>query len=57
MRVLWLSHMVPYPPKGGMLQRSYHLVRTLARAHDVKLLCFNQRALLPTRAKRCAMPN
>lgn len=50
MRVLWLSHLVPYPPKGGTLQRSYNLMHNLAHGHDVKLLCFNQRALLPTRA-------
>jgi sugar transferase (PEP-CTERM/EpsH1 system associated) len=48
MRILWLSHMVPYPPKGGMLQRAFHLVRELASRDEVKLLCFNQRALLPT---------
>jgi sugar transferase (PEP-CTERM/EpsH1 system associated) len=48
MRILWLSHMVPYPPKGGMLQRAFHLVRELASRNDVKLLCFNQKAMLPT---------
>ena len=42
MNVLWLSHLVPYPPKGGVLQRSYNLVRELARHHDVSLLAFVQ---------------
>lgn len=50
MRVLWLSHLVPFPPKGGMLQRSYHLLRELSRHHEVMALCFNQRALLPNDA-------
>ncbi len=45
-RVLWLSPLVPYPPKGGVLQRSYNLLRETARYHDVDLLAFNQRALM-----------
>ena len=46
MRVLWLSHLVPYPPKGGVLQRSYNLLREVARHHEVYLLAFVQSALL-----------
>jgi glycosyltransferase involved in cell wall biosynthesis len=47
-RVLWLSHLVPHPPKGGVLQRSYHLLRAAASAHDVDLLAFRQRAFHPS---------
>lgn len=50
MDILWLSHLVPYPPKGGAPQRSYHLLRETARRHSVHLVAFNQRALLPTEA-------
>jgi glycosyltransferase involved in cell wall biosynthesis len=46
MKVLWLSHLIPYPPKGGVLQRSHHLVCEVARYHEVDLLAFNQTALL-----------
>jgi polysaccharide biosynthesis protein PslH len=46
MRVLWLSHLVPYPPKAGVIQRSYHLLRQLSRAHDVDVLAFHQPALM-----------
>ena len=47
MRVLWFSHLVPYPEAGlGVLQRSYHLVRELARAHQVYLLAFVQRRII-----------
>jgi glycosyltransferase involved in cell wall biosynthesis len=46
MKILWLSHLVPYPPKGGVLQRSHHLVRELAQYHEVDLLAFNQKALM-----------
>lgn len=42
MKILWLSHIVPYPPKGGVLQRSYYLLRELARRNDVHLLSFVQ---------------
>lgn len=51
MKVLWLSHLVPYPPSGGAPQRSYHLLRQAARRHDVTLMSFNQRALLGTTAE------
>ncbi len=46
MRILWLSHFVPYPPKGGVLQRGYHLLKETARYHEVHLLAFNQRELM-----------
>lgn len=43
MKILWFSHLVPYPEAGlGVLQRSYHLVRELARVHQVYLLAFVQ---------------
>lgn len=44
MRILWLSHLVPYPPKGGVQQRSYNLIRELSRHHEVIVLPFFQRA-------------
>lgn len=47
MRLLWLSHVLPHPPKGGVLQRSYHLIRGAASVHDVDLLTFRQRAFHP----------
>lgn len=47
MKVLWFSHLVPYPETGlGVLQRSYHLVRELSRAHQVYLLAFVQRKII-----------
>lgn len=46
MRVLWLSHFVPFPPKGGALQRSHYLLRAAARRHEVHLVTLNQRAIL-----------
>ena len=49
MKILWLSHFLPYPPKGGALQRSHNLLRQAARRHEVHLVSLNQRKNLPTR--------
>lgn len=46
MRILWLSHLVPYPPKAGVLIRSHGLLRALARQFQIDLLAFNQPALM-----------
>jgi polysaccharide biosynthesis protein PslH len=46
MRILWLSHLIPFPPKGGVLQRSYYLLKELARYNEVDLLAFNQPELI-----------
>ncbi len=46
MNILWLSHFVPYPPKGGSLQRSYNLIYQLAKKNSVWLISLNQSALL-----------
>lgn len=46
LRILWISHLVPYPPKGGVLMRSYNLIREIAKHHDVDLFALNQPRLL-----------
>jgi len=48
LRVLWLSHFLPYPPTGGALQRTHHLLREAARRHEIHLVALNQRAILST---------
>lgn len=47
MNILWLSHNVPYPPKTGVLQRNYNLLKEAARIGDIYLLAFFQKAILP----------
>jgi glycosyltransferase involved in cell wall biosynthesis len=42
-KILWLSHFVPYPPKGGAYQRSYNLLRHLAKEHEVHLLAIRHK--------------
>src|SRR5262245_42353174 len=44
LRVLWLSHFVPYPPKGGCFQRSYNLIAQTGRRHDVDLIALRPKA-------------
>ncbi len=46
-KILWLSHLLPYPPKGGALQRSFHLLRGAAEFGDVDIVSFRQAALHP----------
>jgi glycosyltransferase involved in cell wall biosynthesis len=44
LRILWLSHFVPYPPKGGAFQRSYNLMRGVGEAHEVHLLALQHKS-------------
>ncbi|MEH6552353.1 MAG: glycosyltransferase family 4 protein [Pseudomonadales bacterium] len=48
MKILWLSHFVPYPPKGGMLSRSYNLLREVSKYHEIHLVSFVQEKPLLT---------
>jgi glycosyltransferase involved in cell wall biosynthesis len=44
MKVLWVSHFVPYPPKGGAFQRSYNLIRRVGEIHDLHLLALRHKS-------------
>jgi len=46
MRILWASHIIPYPPKSGVHLRSYNLLRGVAASHDVDLIAFIQESWL-----------
>lgn len=48
MKILWLSHIVPYPPKGGVLQRSHNLLKQVAKRHEVHIVSLNQKKMLST---------
>lgn len=50
-KILWLSHMIPYPPKGGNLQRSYNLIRELSKYHEITIIAFNQSKILDSQEK------
>jgi glycosyltransferase involved in cell wall biosynthesis len=40
-RLLWLSHFVPFPPRGGNLQRSFNLIRQASYEHEIHLMALN----------------
>jgi polysaccharide biosynthesis protein PslH len=42
MRILWASQIIPYPPKSGVHQRTYHLLKSVAARHEVDLIAFIQ---------------
>jgi glycosyltransferase involved in cell wall biosynthesis len=42
-KVLWLSHFVPFPPKGGAFQRSYNLLRYIGSEHEVHLIALRHK--------------
>ena len=46
--ILWLSHTLPWPAKGGLRQRSYNLMRELSKWHDVDVVSFHQKSQQPT---------
>lgn len=49
MRILWISHFVPWPATGhGALQRSHHLLRQVARRHEVHLASLSRPDALRT---------
>lgn len=44
MKMLMITHLVPYPPNGGVKIRNYNLLREASRHHDIHLLTFYQGA-------------
>lgn len=48
MKVLWLAHAIPYPPRAGFLLRSYNLLRELSRRQQIDLVAFIQEPWLIT---------
>lgn len=47
MNLLWISQNIPYPPKTGVLQRNYNLLREASRLADITLLAVFKRDILP----------
>ena len=40
MKILFLTHLLPYPPDVGGYIRTYHLIRSLSRKNDVDLVTY-----------------
>ena len=47
-RVLWVSHVVPYPPAAGVLLRAYNLIKAIGAQHELTLVAFIQDIWLKT---------
>jgi len=45
MKLLWFSHILPYPPSGGASQRSFNLLREISRHYTVHLVAFDSEGL------------
>lgn len=45
--ILWLSHNVPYPPKTGVLQRNYNLLKEASKIGNIYLVAVFQKNILP----------
>lgn len=43
MNILFLTKELPYPPNNGHRNRSFHMLRGLAKKHDVALICFGDK--------------
>jgi polysaccharide biosynthesis protein PslH len=47
-KVLWISQNLPYPPKTGVLQRNYNLIREASAFAEVHLVAIVKQDILPT---------
>jgi glycosyltransferase involved in cell wall biosynthesis len=54
MKLLWLSHFIPYPPRGGAYQRSFNLLRYISAKYDTHLVALNMQAETKERAAEYA---
>jgi glycosyltransferase involved in cell wall biosynthesis len=48
MKVLWISHFIPYPPKAGVLIRGFSLLNQLKKKSQVDIFMFDQPRLRST---------
>lgn len=51
MKILFISHLLPYPPRGGAFQRTFNLIVQASRHNQISLLAIAQRAHQNTAAK------
>ncbi len=49
MELIWFSHFIPYPPRGGAHQRSFNLLRAAAARFETTLVAINHEGHPPDR--------
>jgi glycosyltransferase involved in cell wall biosynthesis len=52
MKILVISHFIPYPPHGGAIQRTFNLLKVASKYNDIHLVCFSQKLLQTDIEKR-----
>ena len=51
MKILLISHILPYPPKGGCPQRNYNLLKECATTNEIHMLAFYRKSHQASPAK------
>lgn len=54
MKLLWLSHFIPFPPRGGSRQRSFNLIRQISSKYETHLYALNMQGETRQRADEYA---
>ncbi|MBZ5515140.1 MAG: glycosyltransferase [Acidobacteriia bacterium] len=54
MKLVWLSHFIPFPPRGGSRQRSFNLIRHISRRYETHLVALNMQGETRERATEYA---
>jgi glycosyltransferase involved in cell wall biosynthesis len=54
MKVVWFSHFIPYPPRGGSFQRTFNLLRCISKNHETHLVAMNLQGETPERVAEYA---
>lgn len=44
MKILLISHILPYPPKGGCPQRNYNLLKECSKTNEIHMLAFYRKS-------------
>ena len=54
MKLVWLSHFIPFPPRGGSRQRSFNLIRHISAKYETHLVALNMQGETQERAAEYA---
>lgn len=54
MKLVWLSHFIPFPPRGGSRQRSFNLIRHISAKYETHLVALNMQGETRERAAEYA---
>jgi glycosyltransferase involved in cell wall biosynthesis len=55
MKLVWLSHFIPFPPRGGSRQRSFNLIRHISAKYETHVVALNMQGETQERAAEYAI--